>query len=206
MSACECGCGKQPRPGNRFIHGHSGGRLAADASVCATCKAPAEASRGRARYCAKHFRFVAMRAFAKTRGKYQPTAAELEALIPPGMVCVTCQRVMNWLHTDGRSTQVTLQHDRSGAIRLICSACNTKHQAMPGDLIYALPASSKFCQKCETVLPLASFHFRKRGRSAGKPLSICISCERVLHRERKAFQHEIECNRHDAFNDTYRGP
>lgn len=101
------------------------------------CASPAVSRR----LCAKHLRFHRMRMSAQTAGKKRPTFATLERLVPPGLVCPACGRRMNWLKRDGAASMVTLQHDRSGRLRLICFTCNVQHWRFPGDTFYALRAN-----------------------------------------------------------------
>ena len=123
----------------------------------ADCNSPAFRRLGNAKYCHRHYRFATMRACAKRHGKTVPTTEQFETLIPDGMVCPPCGRVMNWLAKDGESTVMSLQHDRSGAYRLICRACNTRHAAHEGDEFYAIPADQRRCPGCLRVMPLSAF-------------------------------------------------
>lgn len=110
------------------------------------------------RRCAKHLRFSKMQVGARWAGKSVPSTAELDELLPKDMKCPACKRTMNWFSKDGRSTMVTLQHDRNGNHRLICHACNSRHARMPGDSFYEIPAGHKYCSGCANIKPYAEFH------------------------------------------------
>jgi hypothetical protein len=121
-------------------------------------------------------RFRQMRTIAKHRGKSVPSMEELEALLPLDMNCPICKRAMNWRSAEGRSTVITLQHDRSGAHRLICHACNTRHAKMAGDSFYALPADHKRCPKCESIKPISEFWKDRSGERWKDTYAYCKSC------------------------------
>lgn len=123
-------------------------------------------------------RFKQMVKAAKRSGKKIPSFSLLEnladAIRADEMKCPVCRRVMNWMLKEGRSTVVTLQHDRSGEMRLICKSCNSKHQFYPGDTFYDLPADHKQCRKCNKIKPNSEFYFMKKlGYLSG-----CIECQR----------------------------
>jgi len=126
-------------------------------SPCAWCENPSHIKQGRIMLCATHYRIGSMRSRAKRDGKYVPSRAEIEKLIVEPFVCEGCGRGMNWLREQGASTQVTLQHDRSGNLRLICLGCNTRHAHHPGDLYWSLGPGQKYCGKCDRVLPETDF-------------------------------------------------
>ena len=134
---------------------------------------------GNAKYCPRHYRFATMRTCAKRHGKTVPTWDELESLVPTNLTCQPCGRPMNWLARDGGSTVITLQHDRSGAYRLMCRACNTRHAAHPGDEFYAIPPDMRRCPGCLHVKPLSAFAMdvsRWLGRT-----TYCRGCARGRH-------------------------
>jgi len=129
--------------------------------------------------CARHYRISSMRSRAKQDGKAAPTREAIENLAPSPFVCVGCDREMTWLRENGASRQATLQHDRSGNLRIICLACNTRHARHPGDTFYNMPAVHKLCSKCERVLPHDSFS-TDRSRPIGLKSS-CRECSRKAH-------------------------
>lgn len=141
------------------------------AFACAWCDEPAHIKQGRIWLCQKHYRFSSMRSTAKRDGKEVPSRNSLEAMVPAPFVCGVCNREMNWLRDQGASTQATLQHDRSGEMRFLCHACNTRHAQHPGDSYYDLPEGSKRCAKCERILPHASF-----AKDRSRPLGLKSSC------------------------------
>lgn len=207
---CACGCG-YPAPvakatsrrlGHvkgqpvRFIHGHHARlRRTKNPVVCARggCASASAGKRGKSYYCAKHLRLIQMNADAKQNGKQAPSFAELESLIPQDMKCSACARTMNWLRTGGMSTQVTLQHDRSGQIRLICFGCNTRHASLPGDLLYEIPKGHRYCPGCHLIKSESSFWQRKSKRR-DVFIPRCKDCHADAYRDRVAanhYQHDL---------------
>lgn len=148
-------------------------------ALCAWCDQPSHIRQGRILLCVKHYRFSGMRSRAKRDGKTVPTRDQLEAIIPEPFNCPACRRPMQWLRTLGASSQVTLQHDRSGELKLICLACNTRHAQHPGDSFYDIPEGKKRCPNCDQVLPLAGFAV-DRSRPMGRK-SFCRACSSVVH-------------------------
>jgi len=75
---------------------------------------------------------------ARGIGKAVPTMGQLKFLLwhLDGMKCPTCKVVMGWNRVESGAKTICLQHDRSGAFRLLCISCNTAHGAMPGDSFY----------------------------------------------------------------------
>jgi len=147
--------------------------------ACAWCDEAAHIRQGRVMLCATHYRISSMRARAARDGKMVPTRDEIASLAAQSMTCVGCKRPMNWLRSSGTSTQVTLQHDRDGTIRLLCLACNTRHAQHPGDSFYTIPAAKKWCPDCGDVLPKADFC-----RDLSRPLglkSYCRKCSAARH-------------------------
>lgn len=158
----------------------------ADNSKCSRqgCADLAVRHLGNARYCVRHYRFATMRARARRDGKSVPSPAELERLLPLNMVCAPCGRTMNWLSNDGRSTVISLQHDRDGALRLICRACNTRHAHHPGDSFYELRAGERRCSSCRTVKPETDFYKATSGRWNHR-MSRCKACMDEATRKRR---------------------
>ena len=86
--------------------------------------------------CDRHRRFLQMRTQAGSDGKAVPSPEWFEREAPPDMVCPPCGVQMVWhKQTDPRRV-LTLQHDRSGRMRLICMSCNVRHASYPGDYFY----------------------------------------------------------------------
>jgi hypothetical protein len=193
---CECGCGA-PTPmqtrgvaPRRFLHGHSGGsvgRYRGGVRLCSrrTCDLDAFKRRTNAVYCARHYRFAQMRSDSVKRGKAVPSFEQLEALAESAsasgqLTCPSCSRAMVWLSTMGdRSSVVSLQHDHSGEMRLICMSCNARHHYLPNDAWYAVPDGSKACSKCGAIKPFDSFQ-RDKSKVTGR-IAQCREC-----RSRKA--------------------
>lgn len=127
------------------------------AKHCAWCAEPPHIRQGNTLLCQMHYRISSMRSRAKRDNKVAPTRAEIEALVPSPFVCAPCGREMTWLRTGGASAQATLQHDRSGSLRILCLGCNTRHAAHAGDSFYDIPADMKFCADCSQTKPRAEF-------------------------------------------------
>jgi len=149
---------------------------------CSRCNEPSCAKQGHQWLCEKHYRFRQMRGKAQQRGLAVPTYEWLEANVPDGMICCWCKRTMNWLQRDGASTVITLQHDRSGELRLICLACNSRHARFSGDEFYSLPIDKKPCPACKQVLPLSAFCIDRSKRWQDRK-SMCRQCSTDVHRE-----------------------
>lgn len=117
----------------------------------------------RFKFCVMHYRFANMQSRAYASRKYAPTMKELKGLVPPGMICPSCDRLMVWSTGTVTSNLITLQHDRSGTIRLMCMACNSRHSRFEGDEFYNLPKDSKRCTLCKAVKPIEHFVKVKTG-------------------------------------------
>lgn len=145
--------------------------------ACGRCGGVGARRQGRQWLCAIHYRFGQMRSDAKRRGKAVPSCEQLSELLLSldDMQCPHCSRPMNWLRETGASTQVTLQHYRSGTFGLICLACNTRHGQMEGDSFCDLPADHKRCPGCLTLKPLSDFRTDNSTRWANKQ-SYCKTC------------------------------
>lgn len=119
-------------------------------------------------YCQKHHRFIQMRTDAKTHCKKVPSYKLLEQLLGhiENMRCPHCKRRMNWLRKESKFV-ITIQHDRSGRLRLLCMECNLAHSLCPGDTFYDIPLNKKWCSSCETVK--SKKRFQKGGR--------CLKCK-----------------------------
>ena len=148
---------------------------------CKWCESKAERKTGHIWLCIKHYRFVCMRASAKSRRKSVPTYEMLEKMLPIDFCCSSCKRKMNWLSNLGTSTVITLQHDRSGAFRFLCLSCNVRHASMKDDAFYKVKPSFKFCSCCIQEKPKDDFYKRK-GRWNGLN-SYCKSCSLEKNKE-----------------------
>lgn len=150
---------------------------------CAWCDRPRHIRQGRIWLCEIHYRISSMRSRAKRDGKYVPTRHEIEALATD-MTCCGCGKQMHWLRSFGASLQVTLQHDRSGAIRLLCLGCNTRHSVHPGDEFYVVLSGQKRCPDCGQTLPASSF-----ARDMSRPIGLktyCRDCSSIRHKNWRA--------------------
>lgn len=117
---------------------------------------------------------------ARSTERKAPSIAYLERLIPKNMQCPVCGTKMNWLQKDGAATVITLQHDNSGKIRLICHACNVRHgHVTAGEYVfYHTPNGWKWCPGCKRARPTKMFHndsVNKSGRRA-----YCKACSRTM--------------------------
>lgn len=153
---------------------------------CPLCEQDAVRKVGRGLACLLHYRIKHMRYTARQAGKSVPTIKELESLFASldGMKCPHCRGQMR-LHSGGGPATgdvVSLQHDRSGAVRLLCLSCNAKHALYEGDSFYGLPVNpdAKACTRCREIKPIGSFRLqRKRVRS------LCRQCEHEVRTERR---------------------
>lgn len=118
-----------------------------------------------------------MKKSAKNRRKYEPSIPELLAICPADFNCPECSRSMFLENRPGRrSALMTLQHDRSGAIRIICFGCNSAHNKYPGDEFYTLDKlSAVLCRRCGQTKPRN--RFAKRGPFLRFPCKDCLSIE-----------------------------
>lgn len=139
---------------------------------CARCADGAVRQLARMWFCAKHSRFQQMRVQARARGKAVPSYEALEAMTT---ICKGCGVQTHWLVSDGpRTRQATLQHDRSGAMRILCYSCNSRHEKLPGDQFYEVPPGQKRCPTCEAVKPIGAF-IRDKSHPSGVKSS-CRQC------------------------------
>ena len=162
--------------------------------TCERCGEPSTLYRGNRRFCPRHHRFLQMQGKAHDRKLTIPSYEELEAMFEAtGMECPVCHRRMNWFLKDGIQTVMTLQHDRSGAMRLLCLSCNVRHRDYEGDSFYKVGPDQKRCSICEVVKTLADFGTYNRGTWANKR-TVCRACfaeDRTKNRaERNAYNRE----------------
>lgn len=146
---------------------------------CSKCGRVGHRFRGDRWLCVIHHRMDTMRATAKAKGKSVPSWAELDALftdlILRSLRCEVCDLAMRWAGRRGALDTVTLQHDRSGRVRLICMLCNQRHDDLPGDSFYELPPRSWRCSRCETVKPLTEFYKNRTG-------GVCKACRKIVNK------------------------
>lgn len=149
------------------------------ACVFRGCEVDGVVQRTRNVYCEKHYRFYQMRQDAKHRGKAVPSITELDAMVQAVMVdgvmaCSHCRKPMGWrIGIVGRRSVATIQHDDSGAMRLLCGSCNFTH-AWLGDIFYDIPPGHQRCWACRTVKACADFWRSKHTKSGHA--SICRVC------------------------------
>lgn len=130
----------------------------------------------------KHKALSMMLARAKQWGKAVVSRDQLEAMVPLDMRCPACSREMTWKRSEGGGRTATLQHDRGGSIRILCSTCNTRHARLPGDMFYELPPDQKYCRGCAQKLPRSAFPVD--ARRPGVQRSRCRECENGDSRRR----------------------
>lgn len=158
-------------------------------------------------------RIAQMRATARNRRKSVPSVSELRALfaaLDDGR-CPECGVVMRLSGVGGET--VTLQHDRSGAFRLLCRRCNTRHASFPGDSFYDRDDTKRRCPDCEQIKPLQDFAVDRRNCSVVKRKTYCRPCSaaRLLSWQRtnrdyyNARQREYRARRKAAGNPVRGG-
>ncbi len=150
---------------------------------CKWCNDEAARKQGRIWLCKKHYRFQQMRCTAKRLGKSVPEYEWLEKEWSniKGH-CPICKREVNWLSREGTDTVITLQHDRSGRIRLLCLSCNVRHASFSDDSFYTTDPSKKICTLCRRELPKADFA-NDRGAGITKKKSWCRNCASQKQKE-----------------------
>lgn len=173
-------------------------RKAAD-QLCSRCDKPGFRYRGERWLCVVHNRFDTMRASAQSKGKIVPTHEQLEEmasiLIARGMKCEACGIETQWAGVKGSLSTISLQHDRCGKLRLICMGCNQRHDDLPGDTFYDLPANHWPCPKCKRMLHLSAYYRERAG-------VYCKDCRKEINREKWAvhgkryMENSLERKRH----------
>lgn len=137
---------------------------------CKRCNEPVHYSG----LCQKHFRFSRMRHSSNYVGKKVPSESHLESLwVQSQGRCPQCSRQLNWLRKDGGSTCISIQHDRSGEIRLLCLRCNSQHAANDGDSFYQIGSDNKKCRGCNHIKPRTEFYVR---RDDNREMHKCKKC------------------------------
>ncbi len=114
--------------------------------------------------CLIHRRFRQMIGKARVDKKVVPSRKQLDCMLAKleAMKCPHCQREMQWSRDDKATTQVTLQHYRSGELGLICLACNTRHQHFDGDEFFDVPKDKKRCSVCKIIKETSEFGHHTR--------------------------------------------
>ncbi len=143
--------------------------------------------------CQKHHRFQQMRKRSRESGKAVPSMEQLEAMANElvDMKCPVCKRKMAWLRPiDQRLTTVSIQHDHSGKLRLICLSCNARHKFFPDDSFYSEIGPDRMrCWMCREIKELQSFVRTGAVHAWRGRKSLCKLCSKKrlapLNRKRK---------------------
>lgn len=152
---------------------------------CYICGAHSSENYGQRSMCDKHNRFKQMQHTAKQDKKYVPAFVELERLCNSKMICPDCGDQMHWIDNDNRSKGAVLQHYRDGSLGIVCTSCNIKHGALPGDMYKSIPSGHKLCVACRSIKPLAEFYVRRDSKKE-YPMSKCKACNHQAHIEWRA--------------------
>lgn len=147
---------------------------------CSLCKIPAVIKQGHQWLCVRHYRFRQMRSCARRRGKTVPSCQELELMVPKNMQCPGCSRTMVWRSKEGPATVISLQHDRSGKMRMLCRSCNTRHAAFMGDSFYTHDQTKRVCPRCKQLLDWNHFSTDRTPRWKNKN-TYCRQCRTEMH-------------------------
>ena len=125
-------------------------------------------------------RFIQMRNNAKYTYGVAPSMDVLARLAEElvDMHCPVCNIQMAWKGVWGE--RVTLQHDRSGEIRLLCMNCNARHQMYEGDTFYIYWPHYANCIRCRSLMPIDAF--RRNASKNNKKQSLCATCSYVLRK------------------------
>jgi hypothetical protein len=150
---------------------------------CSRCGIQSVRIQGHQHLCEKHYRFGQMKASAKRHGKPVPSNMDLEemCLSLTEMRCPTCGRTMNWMGVNGRATVATLQHDRSGLMRILCLSCNTRHASFKGDTFYINDDKTRMCPNCKKTMDRTSFCVDRSSRWLNTN-TYCRSCRNEMQR------------------------
>ncbi len=152
---------------------------------CLKCGDEGKKKRGNAWYCIKHNRYIQIRAHSKSCGNAVPSHEELDSMVAAldsELHCPACGRKMNWNRKDNHQAVLTIQHDHSGEMRLICMSCNVRHAAYENDSYYDLPPGHKRCPRCNQILPYSDF-----APCSGRFMGVqqrCHDCNLAYQRER----------------------
>lgn len=162
-------------------------------SICMQCHRDAPSHPRNRGLCDIHRRIQCMRDCAIARGKLVPSKDELlrmaEEVEASGHKCSHCKEQMVWRGEKGQRNVVSLQHDRSGTVRLLCMDCNFNHRYFPGDTYYDTPLGWKYCPKCSTAKPPEDFY--RQGN--GKLKSYCKACKHVIAMKEYSVIREASC-------------
>lgn len=131
-------------------------------------------------------RFRCMQRRAEKSGKYVPTTAELGALFDQieDMKCPSCLQTMTLFGpSKSRGNRISLQHDHSGRIRLVCLSCNVGHgQSGAGDAYFDIPSGKKYCPNCRKIKDRTDF---QKSQQHGHRV-YCVVCQTLLSSEHYA--------------------
>ncbi len=173
--------------GSRFQRRRGG--FFGDKMKCYKCPRPAVMDRGN-KLCARHVRLEQMRSTSKRKGKLVPSFKYLENMVDqlgPAMLCPSCDFPMIWFRKYGDPGKtVTIQHDHSGTIRLICHSCNARHQYFPNDSFYDMDPRLKKCGTCKKSLPPDQFHYARGSTRWKDRHNDCKKCTNAAAREYRA--------------------
>lgn len=149
--------------------------MTATSFVCCRsgCVALACGQRGSDRYCRLHRKLMQMRLNSIQRGKVAPTWDAICHMVPADMRCLCGVEMVLSRSVDTRRV-MTLQHDHSGAFRLICMSCNVRHKNIPDDGFYTIAGGEKHCPRCGEVKPVVEFAV-DNSRPSGRK-SYCRDC------------------------------
>jgi len=140
-------------------------------------------------YCNLHYRSNQMRDSASAKGKIVPNQIWLERELIrielAGMICPHCSIQMQWSGAGSRKNTITLQHDFSGDLRLLCLSCNVKHSNHGSDDYYQLLPGENHCARCHQVFPEDSFPSQLMKDGTRKKRSYCRGCRAEYDRQRK---------------------
>lgn len=150
---------------------------------CQWCGEGAYIKQGHIWLCKKHYRFSQMRTNAKRHSKTVPSYLQLEKLYwLSDMRCAGCGEQMVWLSKENSQRVVSLQHDRSGEIRFLCRACNTRHASFKDDSFYTADPTKRKCPRCNKELPLERFSTDRSSRWKNKSV-YCRRCSAAYYVE-----------------------
>ena len=134
----------------------------------------------------KEYRLKQMRTHSKYYGKSSPSRDDLLLLIPKDMKCPSCEVKMIWTAPKkvGLRRVISLQHDRSGKIRLICFSCNSRHSHLKcsESVFYSMGRDKKYCNGCQRVKSINDFWADNSNSSTVKRKGRCKICAYKSHR------------------------
>lgn len=149
--------------------------------ACEVCGGEVYKSRNQVPLCVKHYRVLAWIKDSKHRGVTVPNWFQMEKIIPADMKCPVCRKTMTWTRIEGTSHIITIQHDRDGAIGILCFTCNIRHRGHSGDNFYEHCGSVKKCPRCKTVRPFEEFSEHPTTLDGRR--GYCKSCQKIKNNE-----------------------